>query len=131
MTDVLTPLVPENPSTTWTIVLGIPTAVLLISWIRLSIQTPSSVAGKVTARISFLLLSASYLVFVGGVFFPLVLGAYYSDRRFATIAANIAVSVGVMLVVLWRRVPSKQWLALSSISILLLWLYAWAVNAVV
>ncbi len=75
--------------------------------------------------------SASYLLFLLGLWFPPVWGPFYSDRRFATIWTNLALNIAVVLLSIISKYVQRKWVALLAGVIAIAWLYAWAVNAAV
>ncbi len=105
------------------LLVSIPTGTMLFAWYK-------AIKGD-APRALLLLVSASYLLFLLGLWLPVVWGPFYSDRRFATIWINLAFNAAVLLFLLVRKPGQQKWVALSAGAVVLAWLYAWAVNSVV
>jgi hypothetical protein len=75
--------------------------------------------------------TASYLLILGRLVFPDILGTDYSTRRYMTIYFNLGLMVVVCIWTALRRGHLGGSLSLGSAAVALVWLYIAAVNSVV
>jgi hypothetical protein len=111
----------------------IPGLPLLMTWHQALTRGDSfSSLPALTCRLPLFFTTASFLLFFFGLFAKSAIGPDYSDRRFMTIWSNLALAI-VMLVLSLRgkKSPYRTRLATAAAAVALVWLYAWAVSAVV
>jgi hypothetical protein len=109
---------------------GIPTPILFISWFRLvRVQRKP---GFLVSTLALMALSLSYAIYLASVSVaPGILGPAYSDRRFITIIANIAVSVVSLVISEWKKIPSWEWITIPALMLGSLWFFVLIINGAV
>jgi hypothetical protein len=132
LASVLLNIFPRAFTITWAVLFGgIPIAALSTSWVQFFRNRELRGRSLVLiAKVSLLILTASYMLFLCGSW-VWVWGPYYSNRRYITIGINLALSLLVLVIARLKENPLRAWLILSAVVMLLLWLFAGAINSVV
>jgi hypothetical protein len=104
-----------------------PVLLLAFLWRRLSSQE-----SDVTAVATAALVSISYGYLLGALLFrSALLGGDYSERLFATVETNTALSLCLFILAVVRKSTCRPLLAGSALVVSVAWFLIWAVNAAV
>jgi hypothetical protein len=109
--------------------LGVPTSVLVTSWLQLFKLRPKP--DFFSAPFALAALSSSYAFYLGTLLFPRILGPDYSDRRFVTIMVNLGLSVLILVIARWKKIPLWEWLTVSALVLGPLWFFVALINGAV
>ena len=102
-----------------------PVIPLGFSWARSANRTDI----RTLALLSISTLSSTWLI--AGALFPITLGRYYSDLRFAIIYANLFLMLVCAVAVFWRKSRLRMPLGIACLMQAVIWSFVAALNATV
>ncbi len=118
-------------STMIVLLLALPLAPISRAWYVARKAGGGSRGGLQRDGVLLTVVTASYLVILGGLLFRGMLGVDYSARRFTTICLNLGLMVVVTAWTAARRGPLGGILPLSAAVVAAVWLYIAAISSVV